>query len=145
MHIHRNNHEQMCKYKYCIHACTHTHTSKHAHAHIIHIFCLSNEINHWGNLICKSRRKSALKPQKESSFRRRLMVGMMELMEHCMPREKKSDLQLYIDTYSLFLKQSTDSLLSASCCRKHFDVKGFCIFTFVCCLLLFNLISYLHK
>lgn len=89
----------------------HTHTSKHTHAHIypIHIFCLSNETNHWGNLICKSRRKRALKPQKESSFRRRLMVRMMELMEHCMPREK-SDLQLYFDTYSLFLKQSMDSL-----------------------------------
>lgn len=37
------------------------------------------------------------------------MVGMMELMERCMPREK-SDLQLYFDTYSLFLKQSQDSL-----------------------------------
>lgn len=37
------------------------------------------------------------------------MVRRMELMEHCMPREK-SDLQLYFDTSSLFLKQSMDSL-----------------------------------
>lgn len=37
------------------------------------------------------------------------MVRMMESMKHCMPREK-SDLQLYFDTYSLFLKQSMDNL-----------------------------------
>lgn len=126
------------------HTENYTNARAHTHTHVqvnmlmrtlslIHIFCLSNEINHWGNLICKSRRKSALKPQKESSFRRRLMVGMMELMEHCMPREKKSDLQLYIETYSLFLKQSTDSLTYCFLLPKTFWCKRFLHFHF--CLL----------
>lgn len=127
--------------------CSETHTSKHARAQILqptHIFCLSNETNHWGNLICKSRRKRALKPQKESSFKTRLMVRMMESMKHCMPREK-SDLQLYFDTYSLFLKQSMDSLHLQLLVAKDTLLYKVLHFTFVCCLLLTmsNLISYL--
>ena len=126
---------------WCIYTCTHirtqtqthTHISKHTHAHI---FCLSNETNHWGNLICESRRKRALKPQKESRFRRRLMVRMMELMEHCMPKEK-SDLQLYFDTYSLFLKQSMDGLTYCFLLPKTFRCKRFCIsLLFAVCFLL---------
>lgn len=133
----------MCKHiQYNAYARTHPYisTSKHTHAHI---FCLSNETNHWGNLICESRRKRALKPQKESSFRRRLMVKMVELMEHCMPGEK-SDLQLYFDTYSLFLKQSMDSLTYCFLLPRRFDVKGFA-FHFCFLFTMSNLISYLHK
>lgn len=127
---------QMCTQKY---ACSEPYTSKHGHAHILkhtHIFCLSNETNHWGNLICKSRRKRAPKPQKESSFRMRLMVRMTELMEHCMPREK-SDLQLYFDTYSLFLKQSVGKLTYSFLLPKTFWCTRFCIsLLFAVCFLL---------
>lgn len=65
------------------------------------------------------------------------MVGMMEL-KHCMQREK-SDLPLYFDTYSLFLKQPVLLLLVAK------DI--FMSFAFHFCLLLTmsNLITYLHK
>ena len=129
-----------------MHAHIHAQRRKHTHAHIlpIHIFCLSNETNHWGNLICKSRRERALKPQEESSFRRRLMVRMREMMEHCMPREK-SDLQLYFDTYSLLLKQSMDSLTYCFLLPKTFWPNRICAFYFLLLLTMSNLISYLHK
>lgn len=69
---------------------------------------------------------------------------MMESMKHCMPREK-SDLQLYFDTYSLFLKQSMDSLHLQLLVAKDTLLYKVLHFTFVCCLLLTmsNLISYL--
>ncbi len=132
-YTHINNYEQM--YTAYMHAHTERSTPAHTHVQVntlMHTFSLytfsafqmrqtTGEI-----LICKGRRKRSLKPQKESSFRRRLMVRMMELMEHCMPREK-SDLPLYFDTYSWFLKQSMDSLTYRFLSPKTFWCKRFCI------------------
>lgn len=107
---------------------THAHTHMHTHTHLAYTHFLpfkwSKPLGKF-NLQKQKEKSSEATKGKYSSFRRKLMVRKMK-KEHRMQRK----IWFTAELWYLFITLETISLI-ASCCQRHFDVKGFVFFNFI--------------